>query len=68
MLVLCFLGALFVLGGLGEAFAPPTLYVPRAVLVAAGGVYVLLGLSLLLLGVADLVDRARAARRPSPVR
>jgi hypothetical protein len=68
VLVLYFLGALFVLGGLGEAFAPPTPYVPRAVLVVAGGVYVLLGLSLLLLGVADLVDRARAARRPSPVR
>ena len=67
MLVLCFLGALFVLGGLGEAFAPSTPYVPRAVLVPAGVVYVLLGLSLLLSGIADLIDRARAGRRPSRV-
>ena len=68
VLVLCFLGALFVLGGLGEAFAPSTPYVPRAVLVTAGVVYVLLGLSLLLSGIADLIDWARAVRRPSPVR
>lgn len=68
VLVLCFLGALFVFGGLGEAFAPSTPYVPRAVLVAAGVVYILLGLSLLLSGIADLIDRARAARRHSPVR
>jgi hypothetical protein len=68
VLVLCFLGALFVIGGLGEAFAPSTPYVPRAVLVTAGVVYVLLGLSLLLSGIADLIDRTRAARRPSPVR
>ena len=68
VLILCFLGALFVLGGLGEALAPSTPYVPRAVLVAAGVVYVLLGLSLLLSGIADLIDWARAARRPSPVR
>ena len=68
VLVLCFLGTLFVIGGLGEAFAPSTPYVPRAVLVTAGVVYVLLGLSLLLSGIADLIDRARAARRPSFVR
>ena len=67
MLVLCFLGALFVLGGLGEAFAPSTPYVPRAVLVTAGVVCVLLGLSLLLSVIADLIDRARAGRRPSRV-
>ena len=67
MLVLCFLGALFVLGGLGEAFARSTLYVPRAVLVTAGVVCVLLGLSLLLSAIADLIDRARAGRRPSRV-
>jgi hypothetical protein len=67
VLVLCFLGALFVLGGLGEGFAPSTPYVPRVMLVAAGVVYVLLGLSLLLSGIADLIDRARAVRRPSRV-
>ncbi len=68
VLVLWFLGALFVFGGLGEAFAPSTPDVPRAVLVAAGVVYILLGLSLLLSGIVDLLDRARAARRHSPVR
>ena len=67
VLMLCFLWALFVLGGLGEAFAPSTSYVPRVVLVAAGVVYVLLGLSLLLSGIAVLIDRARAVRRPSRV-
>jgi hypothetical protein len=67
VLVLCFLGALFDLGGLGEAFARSTLYVPRAVLVTAGVVCVLLGLSLLLSAIADLIDRARAGRRPSRV-
>ena len=67
VLMLCFLWALFVLGGLGEAFAPSTSYVPRVVLVAAGVVYVLLDLSLLLSSIAVLIDRARAVRRPSRV-
>ena len=68
MLVLSSLGALFVLGGLGEAFAPSTPYVSHTVLVAVGVIYVLLGFSLLLSGAADLINRARAARRPSLVR
>ena len=59
MLVLSLLGALFVLVGLGEAFAPSTPYVSRTVLIAAGVVYVLLGFPLLLSGAADLIDRAR---------
>ena len=68
VVVLCLLGMLFVFGGLGEAFAPPTPYVPRAVLITAGVVYGGLGLSLMLSGVADLIDRARAGRRrPSRV-
>ncbi len=67
VVVLCLLGALFVFGGLGEAFAPSTPYVPRAVLVAAGVVYGGLGLALVVSGVADLIDRARARRRPSRV-
>jgi hypothetical protein len=61
--VLCLLGALFIFGGLGEAFAPPTPYVPRVVLIAAGVVYGGLGLALVLSGIAELVDRARAGRR-----
>jgi hypothetical protein len=67
VVVLCLLGALFVFGGLGEAFAPSTPYVPRAVLVGAGVVYGVLGLSLMLSGIAELIDRARARLRPSRV-
>lgn len=59
---LCLLGPLFVIGGMGEAFAPPTPYVPRLALVVSGLVYGFLGLSLLLAGILDLVDRARARR------
>ena len=65
VVVLCLLGALFIFGGLGEAFAPPTPYVPRAVLIAAGVVYGGLGLALVLSAIADLIDRVRAGRRPS---
>jgi len=67
VVVLCLLGALFIFGGLGEAFAPSTPYVPRAVLVAAGVVYGGLGLALVLSGIAELIDRTRARRRPSRV-
>ncbi|CAN5739426.1 hypothetical protein BH20ACT12_BH20ACT12_08400 [soil metagenome] len=68
VVVLCLLGALFIFGGLGEAFAPSTPYVPRAVLIAAGVVYGGLGLALMLSGLADLIDRVRARRQPSRVR
>ncbi len=68
VVVLCLLGALFIFGGLGEAFAPSTPYVPRAVLIAAGVVYGGLGLALVLSGIVDLVDRVRARRQPSRVR
>lgn len=67
VVVLCLLGALFIFGGLGEAFAPATPYVPRAVLVAAGVVYGGLGLTLLLSSIAELIDRVRARRQPSRV-
>jgi hypothetical protein len=63
VVVLSLLGALFIFGGLGEAFAPPTPYVPRVVLIAAGVVYGGLGLALLLSGIAELIDRVRAGRR-----
>jgi hypothetical protein len=62
VVVLCLLGALFIFGGLGEAFAPPTPFVPRAVLVAAGVVYGGLGLALVLSGITDLIDRVRVRR------
>jgi len=56
------LGLLFVVGGLGEAFAPSTPYVPRAVLVTSGIVFVAVGLALFASGVADGVDRVRTVR------
>jgi hypothetical protein len=62
VVVLCLLGALFIFGALGEVFTPPSPYVPRMVLIATATVYSLLGLSLLLLGIADLVDRVRVRR------
>jgi len=67
VVILCLLGVIFVIGGLGEAFAPSTPYVPRAVLVGAGVVYGVLGLSLVLSGIAEFIDRARARLRPSRV-
>ena len=68
VVVLCLLGVLFIIGGLGEVFTSPTPFVARAVLIAAGVAYVVLGVALLLSGIADLVDRARQRRRPSRVR
>ena len=68
VVVLCLLGALFIFGGLGEAFAPSTPFVPRAVLIAAGVVYGGLGLALVLSAIADLIDRARTRRESSRVR
>jgi hypothetical protein len=68
VVVLCLLGALFIFGGLGEAFAPATPYVPRAVLIAAGVAYGGLGLALVLSSIADLIDRVRTKRQPSRVR
>ncbi|HZB83975.1 MAG TPA: hypothetical protein VE288_14165 [Rubrobacteraceae bacterium] len=68
VVVLCLLGVLFIFGALGEVFTPPSPYVPRAVLIATAVVYSLLGLSLLLLGTADLVDRVRVRQEPSHMR
>ncbi len=67
VVALCLLGAIFIIGAFGEAFAPSTPYVPRSVLVGAGVVYGALGLSLVLSGIAELVDRARARLLPSRV-
>jgi hypothetical protein len=65
VVVLCLLGVLFIFGALGEVLPPPSPYVPLAVLVATAVVYSLLGLSLLVLGIADLVDRVRVRLEPS---
>lgn len=64
VVVLCLLGGIFIIGGLGEASTLATPYVSRAVLVSAGVIYVLLGLSLILFGIADLIDRYRMWRQP----
>ena len=68
VVVLCLLGVVFMIGGYGELSTPPTPYVPRAVLVIAGVVYCVLGLSLLVTGVIDLIDRVRTRRSPSRMR
>ena len=68
VVVLCLLAAVFMMGAYGEVSTPPTPYVPRAVLVAAGVVYGVLGLSLVVVGVLDLIDRVRTGRQPSRVR
>ena len=60
---LCILGPLFVIGGLGEAFAPDNPYVSRTVLVVSGVIATGLGLTLLASGIADLVDRRRTSRQ-----
>ena len=65
VVLLCLLGPLFVIGGMGEAFAPANPYVSRAVLVTSGVVAAGLGLPLLASGVADLVDRRRTSRQPA---
>lgn len=59
---LCLLAVLFFIGGMGEAFAPPTPHVPRAVLLASGAAYALLAAALLFSGTAELVDRWRQTR------
>ena len=58
---MCFLAVLTFIGSLGEAFAPSTPDVPRAVLVASGVVGGLLSAALLLFGTVELVDRAQAS-------
>lgn len=65
VVLLCLLGPLFVIGGLGEAFAPDNPYVSRTVLVVSGVVACGLGLTLLASGVADLIDRRRRSWQPA---
>ena len=63
---LCLLAVVTFVGAMGEAFAPSTPDVPRAVLVLSGVLGVLLCPALLFFGIAELIDRAR--REPSRVR
>lgn len=59
--VLTLLGGVFTVGGLGE-IASDNANVPKAVLVVAGATYVLLGLTLFVSGIVDLVGRWRSRR------
>jgi hypothetical protein len=65
VVALCLLGVLFFFAALAEV--QPNPYVPPAVLAGAVVVYGILGLSLVLSGVIDLIDRARQRRRASGV-
>jgi hypothetical protein len=64
---LCLLAVVTLIGSLGEAFAPTTPDVPRAVLVASGVLGVVLGPALLLFGITELIGRARTRRQPPRV-
>ncbi len=57
---LCLPTTSFVIGARGEVFVPATPHVSHVLLVASGAMYDLLALSLLLSGIAELVDRVRA--------
>ncbi len=63
MMRLYLLAVLMFIGPLGEAFAPYKPDVPRAMLGTSGGVGGLLSAALVLAGVMELIDRARARRR-----
>ena len=65
---LCLLAVATFVGAMGEAFAPATPDVPRAVLVLSGVLGVVLCPPLLFFGIAELIDRVRARREPSRVR
>ena len=67
MVGLCLLAVVTFVGSMGEAFAPSTPDVPRAVLVASGILGIILCPLLLLTAIMELVDRARARRHPSRV-
>jgi hypothetical protein len=64
---LCLLAVATFVGAMGEAFAPATPDVPRAVLVLSGVLGVLLCPPLLFFGITELIDRVRARREPSRV-
>ena len=65
---LCLLAVVTFIGSMGEAFAPATPDVPRAVLVVSGILGIILCPLLLLTAIMELVDRARARRQPTRVR
>ena len=65
---LCLLAVIFTAASLAEVVNPYTPRYPSAVLFPSVVLYVLLGLSLLVLGIVELVDRVRARRQTLRVR
>ena len=66
VVALCLLGVLFFFATFAEV--QPNPYVPLAVLIGAIMVYGILSLSLVLLSIVELIDRARVGRQASDVR
>ena len=64
---LCLLAALTFVGSMGEALAPATPHVPRAVLVLSGVLGVVLCPALLYFGIAEVRARVLARRQTSRV-
>ncbi len=62
---LCLLSLVFIAASVAEVEAPFVPSYPRAVLLVAVTVYILLALMLLVSGILDLVDRARTRRSAS---
>ena len=66
VVALCLLGVLFFFATFAEV--QPNPYVPLAVLIGAIVVYGILSLSLVLLSIVELIDRAQVGRQASDVR
>jgi hypothetical protein len=63
IVVLSLLGIMFAIGGWGEAFGPANPHVPRSVLFLGGIVWILLGMSLPIMGIRELLARLRHRQR-----
>lgn len=59
IVVLSLLGVIFTIGGWGEAFGPGNPHVPHPVLFLGGIVWILLGMSLPIIGIPELLARLR---------
>ncbi len=60
---LCLVSIVTFIGGLGEVFAPPSPFVPTVVLVASGVLSCIISVILLVVGIAEVIDRVRIRRR-----
>ena len=62
------LAVVLMVRGMVRVFEPSAPHISRRVITTGEPVYVVLGVSLLLSGIAELIDRMRERRRPSCVR